>query len=188
MRRWVWVIVVAFGILNAVSAGGWLVLGPVVAKATAGFGERGWGLALSVESVGLLVGTVLLLRLRLRRPLLAGMIAVAGVALPILALGGGLTAPWVATAALFAGVGSAIFGVAWDTALQQHVPQAALSRVYSYDMLGSFVAMPVGQLAWGLIASAVDPHRLMVVSGVVYLIVALGTLTIRSVRTLPDQA
>ncbi|MCH8628736.1 hypothetical protein MM440_15810 [Arsenicicoccus piscis] len=40
----------------------------------------------------------------------------------------------------------------------------------------------------GLIASAVDPHRLMVVSGVVYLIVALGTLTIRSVRTLPDQA
>lgn len=41
-RRWVWVIVVAFRILNAVSAGRWLVLGPVVAKATAGFGERGW--------------------------------------------------------------------------------------------------------------------------------------------------
>ena len=36
-----------------------------------------------------------------------------------------------------------IFGVLWDTAMQQEIPPEKLSRLYSYDALGSWVLMPV---------------------------------------------
>ena len=40
----------------------------------------------------------------------------------------------------------------WHTALQQHVPEDRLSRVYSYDALGSFAIIPVGQAVAGPVA------------------------------------
>ena len=54
------------------------------------------------------------------------------------------------------------FAVAWETTMQEHVPADKLARVYSYDMLGSFVAMPIGQVAAGPLAersAAADPGR-----------------------------
>ncbi len=52
-------------------------------------------------------------------------------------------------AAFVAGIGIETFGVYWDLSLQQNVPLDRLSRVYSYDALGSFVFMPVGQILAG---------------------------------------
>ena len=40
-----------------------------------------------------------------------------------------------------------LFGLGWNLAMQEHVPDEMLSRAYSYDALGSFVAIPIGQLA-----------------------------------------
>ena len=45
---WLWVVVVAFALLNAIHIGAWFTLGPAVAKRT--IGEQGWGLVLSAES------------------------------------------------------------------------------------------------------------------------------------------
>ena len=44
------------------------------------------------------------------------------------------------------------FGIAWETTMQEHIPPDKLARVYSYDMVGSFVAIPIGQVAVGPIA------------------------------------
>ena len=56
------------GLLSLSIAGtAWLTLGPAMAKET--FGERGWGYALSAESVGLLLTTAVMMRRRLERPL-----------------------------------------------------------------------------------------------------------------------
>ncbi len=82
---WLWVVVVAFGFLNAIQAGALFTLGPAVAKDT--FGEQGWGLVLSAESVGLLLMTVVMLRVPLQRPLLLGMLGIATLGLPIFMLG-----------------------------------------------------------------------------------------------------
>ena len=49
---WVWVVVVAFGLMNAIQAGAWYTLGPVVAKDTIGI--PAWGWVLSAEAAGLL--------------------------------------------------------------------------------------------------------------------------------------
>ena len=45
---WLWVVVLAFGVLNALSAGAFGTLGPVLAKETS-IGETGWGLVLSAR-------------------------------------------------------------------------------------------------------------------------------------------
>ena len=183
-RTWLWLVVVIFGINNAIHSGAWGVLGPVIAKATPGLGERGWGVILSAQAVGLLLMTVLMLKLSFRYPLRAGMLASACLAVPMLLLG---VRPelWPLLAASFvAGLGSEVFGVGWNTALHEHIPEEVLSRVSSYDMLGSFVAMPVGMLLYGWLATVFDARSVLMVSFAVYATLALGSLLSGSIRNL----
>ncbi len=60
--------------------------------------------------------------------------------------------PLIMAAAVVAGIGIEVFGVLWDTALQQHVPRDRLSRVAAWDQLGSFVVIPIGLTIVGPIA------------------------------------
>ena len=180
---WLWVVVGAFAVLNALHSGAIQTLGPVLATAS-DFGASGWGLALSAEAVGLLCFTVVMLRVRLERPLLWGMIGCAFYGVPMLTLG--LTphlAPVMVTFFL-AGAGAELFGLAWNLAVQERVPQEMLSRVYSYDALGSFVAIPLGQLAAGPLALVFGTQHTILVAGAVYVVICLATLGSRSVRNL----
>jgi MFS family permease len=68
--------------------------------------------------------------------------------------------------------------------MQENIDDEVLSRAYSYDALGSFVAMPVGQIVYGPLGAAFGYRKVLVVSGVVYLAVCLLTLSSRSVRAL----
>ncbi len=72
----------------------------------------------------------------------------------------------------------------WTLATQEHVPPEMLSRAYSYDALGSFVAIPLGELAFGPLGSAFGYADVLVVSGILYLLVGMLTLSSRSVRDL----
>lgn len=183
-RTWLWLVVVIFGVTNAIHAGAWVVLGPVIATRTSGLGETGWGLILSAEAVGVLLMTVLMLKLSFRFPLRAGMLASACFGLPLLLLGLGADL-WLLVAASFvAGVGVEVFSVGWSTALHEHIPEEVLSRVSSYDMLGSFVAMPVGMLLYGWLVTAFDPRSVLLVSFAVYVTLALGSLLSGSIRHL----
>jgi len=179
---WLWVVVLAFGVLNAIHAGAWFTLGPAVADATVG--KQGWGLVLSAESAGLVVMTLVLLRVSLPRPLVLGMAGCSVMGLPILALG--LHPPLVLLVALafLAGAGVELFGMGWNLAMQEHVEESQLSRAYSYDMLGSFVAMPVGQLLYGPVGEAFGYDEVLVVSGAAYVALALLVLLSPSVRGL----
>ncbi|HET7389066.1 MAG TPA: MFS transporter [Nocardioidaceae bacterium] len=179
---WLWVVVLAFGFLNAIHTGAWYTLGPVVAEQT--IGKQGWGFVLSAESVGLLVMTVVLLRVPLKRPLLVGMAAIAFEALPLLLLGIDPVLVVLVVATFLGGVGSATFGIGWDLSMQEHIDQTMLSRAYSYDALGSFVAMPIGQLVAGPLGAAFGFRDVLVVGGISYAAICLLTLASRSVRTL----
>ncbi|MEV6827128.1 MFS transporter [Amycolatopsis sp. NPDC051102] len=149
-RSWVWIVVLQFMVVNAVNAGALLVIGPLVADDT--FGRTGWGLALAVQTAGALLGGIVAARRQPRRMLAIGVALVMVDALPMLALG---ETPYLLPLlfAMFAsGVAIEQFAVAWDVSLQENIPPDKLARVYSYDMLGSFVAMPLGQLAAGPLA------------------------------------
>jgi MFS family permease len=185
-NTWLWVVVAGFGVMNAIHAGAWFTLGPSIAVDT--FGARGWGLVLSAESVGLLVMTLVMLRVRLRRPLLSGMLG-------MLCFVGSLTvlglAPHVATlmvASFVAGAGIEVFGIGWSVALQENIDGSVLSRAASYDALGSFVAIPLGQMLFGPLGSAFGARPVIVVGAVVYALTVLLVLSSRSVRDLRRPA
>jgi MFS family permease len=182
---WLWVVVLAFSGLNAIATGALFTLGPPQAKAT--FGPAGWGLVLSAESVGLIVTTLVMLRRELRRPLLSGMLGVACMALPIFVLGWYPHVGILVVCGFASGAGTEVFNMGWALAMQEHVPESMLSRAYSYDALGSFVAMPVGQVAYGPLGNAFGYRDVLMVSGVVYAVICALTLTSRSVRDLRRQ-
>jgi len=172
----------AFGVMNAIWAGAFFTLGPVIAKRTIGI--DGWGYLLSSEAVGLVLMTVVLLRLRLRYPLRSGMIGVVLLAGPMFMLGAHPTLWPLVALAFLSGCGVEVFSIGWQTALHEHIPNDVLSRVSSYDALGSFVAMPLGQLAFGPLSQVVDIRVLMMGSAVVFVLIALATLASSSVRNL----
>jgi len=180
---WLWVIVLAFGALNALSSGGWNTLGPPLANES-DLGAQGWALIVSAGAVGLVATSIVLLRVTLRRPLLWGMLGCALYSGQLLALGS-TTELWVTMVAAFVGgVGIDIFSIGWETTMQEHVPRDMLSRVYSYDMLGSFIAIPAGQLLFGPLGAEFGLQRMILLAGAAYLVISLVTLVSRSVRTL----
>jgi MFS family permease len=170
-RTWLWVVVLAFSALNALYAGGWMTLGPVIAADT--IGPEGWGFALASLAVGMLVGTLLLLRVSWEHPVRAGMIGALLLAIPIATLGLSSSLGVLLLAAFIGGIGFDLFSITWETAMQENIPADRLSRVFSYDMLGSFVAIPVGQIAAGAAAEAFDPRPVALAASAVY--VAVGT-------------
>jgi MFS family permease len=129
--------------------------------------------------------TVVMLRVPLQRPLLWGMLGIATLGLPIFLLGAHPSLLVLVAAAFVAGVGTEVFGMGWNLAMQENVPDEMLSRVYSYDMLGSFVAMPLGQLLVGPLALAFGYGEILMVSGVVYVVTCFLVLLSPAVRRLP---
>jgi MFS family permease len=185
---WLWVVVLSFSVLNAIHAGALLTLGPVVAKDT--IGEQGWGYILSAESLGLLAMTGVMLRRRLERPLFFGMLGIATAGFPMVLLGAAPELVPLVVLAFVAGAGIELFSLGWTLAMQEHIEERMLSRAYSYDALGSFVAMPIGQLAFGPLALAFGFGDVLIVSGIAYTGICLLTLVSASVRNLqraPDE-
>ena len=182
-RTWLWAIVAQFAVVNAVEQGAEQVLGPAIAKAHLG-GATGWGLVLTAGSLGLLAGGLVSLRLRPERPLLA---ATLGFFLTIpfllaLSIPGPLAV--VVAAATLAGIGIEVFSVLWDTTLQQEIAQEKLSRVSSYDALGSFVLTPLGLAVAGPVAQAAGTRETILGAAALSLGATLAVLLSRDVRTI----
>ena len=180
---WLWVVVLGFAALNMIHNGALFTLGPVVAEDT--IGRQSWGFVLSAEAAGLLVMALVLLRFRLERPLLWGMLAITLNGLPMLVLGIDPVVVALVVAAFIGGMGIEVFSMGWALAMQENIDDDMLSRAYSYDMLGSFIAMPVGQLAWGPLGALFGNERVLVASGVAYAVICGLVLCSRSVRDLP---
>lgn len=186
-RTWLWVIVAQFAFANAAESGAMNVLGPAVAK-TDLHGPAGWGLVLAVEAAGFVLGGLAMLRLEPQRLLLTATLGFL-LTLPVLA---GLAVPLplaaVAALAFVAGAGAETFGVMWDTTMQQEIPAERLSRVYSYDALGSVALMPVGFAIAGPLAGALGTSETLWGAFVVNAVVTLAVLGVGDVRGLRRRA
>jgi MFS family permease len=93
--------------------------------------------------------------------------------------------PLIVLSTFVAGIGIEIFGVLWDTALQQHIPHERLSRVSAWDQLGSFVVIPIGLTIAGPLADAIGVAEAILLFGGIFLVAQGSALLSRDVRTLP---
>jgi MFS family permease len=152
-QTWLWTTIVFFGIGNF-AASSYFVLGPVIAKRDLG-GAPAWAALTTANSVGALVGGLMALRFRPRRPLAASCLAAWLIILQPLGLGLGLPLWALVVCSTLAGAGIAVHLTLWFTVFQQQVPPEAVSRVSSYDSFGSFVLGPLGAALAGPVAALV---------------------------------
>ena len=182
-RTWLWTIVVQFMFVNGFAHSAILVLGPAVAKEDLG-GAAAWGLILSAEAAGMILGGLVALRAQPARILLVATLAIFLFAPVPLLLAVPAPLGVIIVAAVALGVGVEIFGVMWDTAMQQQIPEEKLSRVYSYDALGSFVAIPIGMTVVGPISQAIGVGPSLVAASAIAVVATALVLLSRDVRTL----
>jgi MFS family permease len=181
-RSWLLVGLAADGVAN-VGMAAFYVLGPVVANDELG-GAADWGLIVTAGAVGGLLGSVLALRVRPDRPLLVSYALLSLASLQLFGLVPPLPAVAIALASVLTYFGISFANSVAETAQQQHVPRAALSRVSSYDWLISLALRP---LAYALVGPAVAlAGRDGVLLGAAALILAAagGALSVPSVRSL----
>jgi len=185
-RQWVWAIVVAFGLLNLIFTACYSTLGPVIADDT--FGRTGWGLVSASFGAGLIVGGIVMIRVKPKYPLRIGMLGVLLSAPMFVCLALAPNTVAIMAMAFLVGVGFDIFGIGWETALGQHIPLDKLSRVASYDMLGSFIAIPIGQLAVGYLAAVVGVKAVELYGAGLHIAITVVTLMVPAVWRLQRVA
>ena len=152
-RTWLWATVAGASVYLLAVVAPLMVLGPVVADRELG-GAGAWGAIAAAIGLGALTGSVAAVRIRPARPIFTVCLLLAGPALTATALGLALPAPVTAVLGFVAGATEGFLEVVWLTALQERIPQESLSRVSSYDTLGSFVFMPIGFALAGPVADA----------------------------------
>ena len=90
----------------------------------------------------------------------------------------------IAAAQAMGGVGMGIFGAVWQTTLQQHVPEEALSRVSAWDWMGSFLFLPLGLIAAGPVSDLIGISATLWISVVWAIVSTLAVVLVPSVRNL----
>jgi MFS family permease len=181
-RTWLWVVVLQFMIVNAVAAGGILVLGPAIADET--FGRSGWGLVLAAETAGWVLGGVLAAHWRPSRALAIGVTLVLVNAVPLVVLAKAPNLVLLVAVMLLTGGAIELGAVAWDVSMQENVPADKLARVYSYDVLGSIIAVPIGQLAAGPLAERWGREPMLLAGAALIVVATLFALASKQVRGL----
>ncbi|HEX5146513.1 MAG TPA: MFS transporter [Conexibacter sp.] len=186
-RQWVWVTIAVYALHMVFGYAPYVVLGPTVAGAAYGDANL-WGWVAASVGAGTAAGALVALRWRPARPMVAGILVSVpfGVVLLIFALG----APFalVLPCAVVSGMGLALFGVWWETALAQRTPPAALGRVASYDWMGSYALMPVGFVLVGVLADHAGATNVMGVTGGLAAAIVLLALAPRETRRLTQVA
>ena len=186
-RKWVVSVVIAFTFINLAYESTIGVLGPLATKES-GYGPREWSLVLAVSTVGMIITGLVLLKVRLTKPLVYGIT-------PML-----LMATWIFSitfsadiwipiiVAFFAGVAIEIFYVAWSTSMQHNIPEEAYSRVVSYDALGSFALAPLGLIFIGPLAEQIGTKNALYILAALVFVAAIGALSVREVRQVRNEA
>lgn len=186
-RSWVWSMVGSFGFYQGMVLPAIFVVGPVLAARNGGMGAAGWGIVLAAAGVGSVLGGLVLLRWRPAFPLVSSTVLVGLESLFLLAMA---VTPQVELVALLALVGSAGVTMAdalWLSTLQREIPSESLSRVSSYEWLGSLAFNPMGMAATGLVVLVVEPEVVLITVAAANLVVRALVLLVPGVRLIRNE-
>ena len=186
-RSWVWVTILVFSCALLVGVAPYFVLGPLVAEDQ--YGSTGvYGLIAAALGGGTILGSITGLRWRPLHPMRMAMLCVLVWPVATAGFAAGVTLWVVVPAWVLAGAGVALFDVWWLTALAERIPPALLSRVTSYDWMGSLALLPLGYLAAGPLAEAFGATEVLLAGSALALLATACGLLPRETRALERLA
>lgn len=144
---------------------------PFVAEQRLGLQAAGFGLLLSSNTVGTMVGSMLVsvIGSRLRRGL--GVIwGLVGIGLALIVLGQVTSAALAVAAFVLMGFSLSICIVCSNTLFQTRVPHDMQGRVFAVRTSISQAAGPIGLAIVGAVSAAVAPHTILLVSGAIVVV------------------
>jgi predicted MFS family arabinose efflux permease len=182
-HTWLWATVIQYCLVMMAWNGGFMVLGPVVARTHLG-GAAAWGAISAADALGLILGGLISLRYTPRRPML--LVVGTGAALAACPLILALVAPLpvICVAALALGALSEVMMVQWTVQMATRIPSGKLARVSSYDAFGSLAAMPLGALIAGPLAARVGVRQTQLAAAAVMFLASAFTLIPRDIWTI----
>jgi len=141
--KWIVVLVLSWSFLVMCWAAAENVLGPLIALEHFN-GAKSWSLVITAESVGLIVGSIIALKIKPKYPLRFLQLSSFTLTFYILMMAKPQSLFVIAFAAFLFGITLDLWGTFWNTAMQKKVPREALSRVASFDAMGSMMFRPIG--------------------------------------------
>jgi predicted MFS family arabinose efflux permease len=182
-HTWIWLLTGWIALYFLITYAPFFVLGPYVAKQSM-HGAGSWGVVVTGEGIGSLLGAVAGLRIRLRRrPLFTIGILFLPTALQSVLLAYHVSVWALAPAAALAGFGFAFGGIVYDTAVQRAVAPEKIARVGAYGWLGAMIFLPAGYALAGPIADVVGLRAYLLFGAAWLLATTVAVVYHPSVRT-----
>ena len=154
--RWIVIGVFGFSFIILAWAAGENVLGPLIALEEFN-GAKSWSLVLTFEGIGLIIGSIIWVKIKLKYPLRFLLIISFSISLYMWSMARPQSIWFIAFCALLWGLTLDLWITIWSTAMAREVPREALSRVSAFDAMGTMLLRPVGlaiagplSLAFGL--------------------------------------
>jgi MFS family permease len=158
--RWIVVEVAGFSIIVMAWAAGETVLGPLIALKHFD-GPKSWSLVLTLEAIGLVIGSLVGMRVKFKYPMRALTFLTLFFAVYMYTLAAPQPIWVIAFAAFCWGIVLDLWSSIWPTALQRTVPRETLSRISSFDSVGSLLFRPLGLAIAGPVSSWIGIPRTM---------------------------
>ncbi len=181
-HTWLWLLILQALLYHLFYGGAQSVLGPIVVGDT--IGRAAWGYALAAMMAGFVAGGLVTVRWKPKRALYVGVWFLALTAAFPFAMAWSDLLLVVLAGAFVHGFGLEIFSVGWDLSIQENVAPDKLARVYAFDLIGSFVARPVGLALTGPVAQLVGYDVWLTVVGSVIVASVAVSLFAPDVRRL----
>jgi predicted MFS family arabinose efflux permease len=182
-HTWLWATVIQYGLVMMAWNGGFMVLGPAVARAHLG-GAAAWGAISAADAFGLILGGLVSLRYTPRKPMLFVVGTGAAIAIGPLVLALVAPLPVICLAVFTLGALSEVMMVQWTVQMATRIPSDKLARVSSYDAFGSLAAMPLGALIAGPLAARAGVRQTQFAAAALMLVASAFTLIPRDIRTI----
>jgi MFS family permease len=141
--RWIVILVFSWSFLVMCWAAAENILGPLIALEHFN-GPKSWSFVITAESVGLIIGSFIALKIKLKYPLRFLQGSSFTLSFYIFTMAQPQSLFVIAFGAFLFGITLDLWGTLWNTALQRKVPRDSLSRVSSFDWMGSMMLRPVG--------------------------------------------
>jgi len=141
--KWIVIIVAVFSFIVMCWAAAENVLGPLIALEHFD-GAKSWSFVITAESVGLIVGSLIAIKVKPKYPMRFLMLSSFTITFYIASLAKPQSLAVIMVGAFLFGITLDLWGTLWSTALQRKVPRDSLSRVSSFDAMGSLMFRPIG--------------------------------------------